>query len=335
MMNDSIANTLKRIEGYINRTPVFESSLLNEFLGQKIFFKLEPLQKVGAFKARGAINTLLKLKEEGALPKEVVTFSLGNHAQGVAWAAKTMGIKATILMDQNSSSLKQQATKSYGANLVITKDRNESEARVQEFIDKGAYFIHPYANPNVIAGQGTACYEALLDIKEEIDAIFVPCGGGGLSSGTFLAAKELSPKSKLIACEPVNANDAARSIKHGKIFRFSQSPDTIADGVKTLSIAEITFHYLKQFDAFLELTEEEIIYWTQWLTHLLKVNIEPSSAMAMAAAYKWLKGNKLKNQNILIIVSGGNISCEKHKEIWACDYLNYPPSLGNHTLNLS
>jgi threonine dehydratase len=326
-MEDSIAVVHKRIKDYIIRTPIFESSFLNELLGQKIFFKLESLQKVGAFKARGAINTLLKLKEQGILPREVVAFSSGNHAQGVAWAAKTMGVKATILMDQNSSSLKQQATKSYGANLVITKDRNESEARVQEFTDAGAYFIHPYANPNVIAGQGTACYEALLDIKDDIDAIFVPCGGGGLSSGTFLAAKELSSTSKLIACEPLNANDAAQSLRDGKIFRFPNSPSTIADGVKTLSIAEITFSYLKQFDNFLELTEDEIIYWTQWLIHLLKVNIEPSAALAMAGAFKWLKANKLKNQNILIIISAGNNSREKHKEIWAKDYLSFPPKL--------
>jgi threonine dehydratase len=174
-MEESISAVHKRIKDYIIRTPIFESSFLNELLGQKIFFKLESLQKVGAFKARGAINTLLKLKEQGVLPKEVVAFSSGNHAQGVAWAAKTMGIKATILMDQNSSSLKQQATKSYGANLIITKDRNESEARVQEFIDTGAYFIHPYANPNVIAGQGTACYEALIDIRDDIDAIVSMC----------------------------------------------------------------------------------------------------------------------------------------------------------------
>lgn len=326
-MDESIAIAQKRIKNYIHRTPVMSSELLNEFLGNKIFFKMEALQKIGAFKARGAINTLLRLKEEGQLPKHVVAFSSGNHAQGVAWAAKTLGIKATILMDEASSSLKKQATKSYGAELVITKDRNAAEAGVEEYVQKGAYLIKPYAHPYVIQGQGTACYEALTDMKEDPDAIFAPCGGGGFASGTFLAAKELNSKAKLFFTEPETANDACKSIRDGNIFRFDSSPDTICDGVRTLGIADITFNYLKQFDGFLELSEEEIIYWTQWLIHLLKVNIEPSCALAMAGVFKWLRETGLKDQKVLVMISGGNISSQKQKEIWQKDYLAFEPRL--------
>jgi threonine dehydratase len=326
-MEENIAIAQKRIRNYITRTPVMSSGILNEFLGNKIFFKMEALQKIGAFKARGAINTLLRLKEKGQLPDHVVTFSSGNHAQGVAWAAKTLGIKATILMDESSSSLKKQATKAYGAELIITKDRNAAEAGVEEYVQKGAYLIKPYAHPYVIQGQGTACYEALMDMQVDPDAIFTPCGGGGLASGTFLAAKELNSKAKLFFTEPETANDACKSVRDGNIFRFDSSPNTICDGVRTLGIADITFNYLKQFDGFFELSEEEIVYWTQWLIHLLKVNIEPSCALAMAGVFKWLRDNELKGQNILVIISGGNLSTEKQQEIWQKDYLAFEPRL--------
>ncbi len=322
----SIVEAESRIAPYIHRTPVLSSSLLNKFLNNKFYFKVESLQKIGAFKARGAMNALLVLKEQGALPREVVAVSSGNHAQGVALAASLLGVKATIVMPKTVSELKQQATKSYGANLILTESRQEADATAQEFVARGAHQIHGYADPMVIAGQGTACYEALQDIDDNIDAIFAPCGGGGLLSGTFLARNILSPDSKVIGCEPLSANDTAISRREGKIHSLNQSPNTIADGVTTLSIADITFQYLKQLDDFIEVQEEDIIYWTQWLIHLLKVNVEPSSALAMAGAHQWLSTNKLSDQNILIIISGGNIGPDKQKQIWEKNYLEILPS---------
>jgi threo-3-hydroxy-L-aspartate ammonia-lyase len=328
--NIIVKKAASRLAPYLHRTPILSSDLLNSFLGHKFFFKAEPLQKVGAFQARGALNVLLSLKEENKLPKKVVAFSSGNHAQGVAFAAKTLGIEATILMPKYASELKKQATKSYGANLVITEDRNEAESRVHEFIDRGYYFIHPYANPKVIEGQGSACYEALEDLETSPDLIIAPCGGGGLLSGTYLAAQELSPSLKVLGCEPITANDAARSLRDGKIYSFDHSPNTICDGVMTLHISDITFKYLKKLDDFIEVEEEKIIYWTQWLTHLLKINIEPSSALAMAAVVEHLRNNAYdKAQNILVILSGGNIAADKHKLIWEKDYLSQVPSLNN------
>lgn len=164
----NIPQASERIAPYIIRTTIMSSSWLNEKLGHNFFFKVEALQKVGAFKARGAMNCLLRLREQNQFPQKIVCFSSGNHAQGVAFAARTLGIEATVLMPKYASDLKKQATKNYGANLIITEDRQEAEARVEDFIKAGAYFIHPYANPFVIEGQGTACYEALEDLELEI-----------------------------------------------------------------------------------------------------------------------------------------------------------------------
>jgi threonine dehydratase len=318
----SISSASKRLIPFLHRTPILKSEFLNEKLGHNFFFKAEPLQKVGAFKARGALNCLLRLIENNQTPKKIVSFSSGNHAQGVAFAAKLLNLPATILMPEYASPLKQQACQSYGAEVVLTKDRQTAELEIDSYIQEGAYFIHPYANPFVIEGQGTACFEALQDLELSIDLVSAPCGGGGLLSGTYLAVQELSPKTRVIGSEPITANDAARSLRENRIIAFDHSPQTICDGVMTLKIADITFEYLKKLDDFLEIEEKEIIYWTQWLTHLLKLNIEPSSALAMAAVVKHLKENpNKKSQNILVILSGGNISQETHKRIWHEDYL--------------
>ncbi len=320
-----IAAAHARIAPYVHRTPLLQSHLLNKWLGHQVIFKAECLQKTGAFKARGALNALLALKEQEKLPEEVVAFSSGNHAQAVAMAAGILGIKATIFIPKEASSIKRQATKDYGALVVEVESRKEAEARVAELKDKGKYLIHPYDNNDIIAGQGTACYEALQDLEERPDAIFVPCGGGGLSSGTWLAAQLLLPSAQVFATEPLVANDAARSFKTGTIQKISATPPTIADGVRTLSVSERTFHYIKNLAGFFEIEEEEICYWNEWLMHLLKVNCEPTSALAMAGAYRWLQQQK-KNKKVLVILSGGNVAPETLKKVWAENYLTHLPT---------
>ncbi len=320
---DVVVKAHQRIASYIHRTPVLSSSLLNQYLGHEIFFKAEGFQKIGAFKVRGALNALLSLKEQNQLPKHVVAFSSGNHAQAVAFAAKTLGIKATILIPKESSIVKIQGTKSYGAEVIITETRTEAESRVADFENAGAKFIHPYDNDAIIAGQGTSCFEALQDGISP-DAIFASCGGGGWLSGTFLAAQLLAPMADVFAAEPALGNDATQSYKTGKIVRLSQTPATIADGARTLAISERTFYYLKQLKDFFEIEEEEMVYWTQWLMHLLKITIEPTSAMSMAAAYRWLKLQP-KPQKVLIMLSGGNIDAQTYSHIFATDYLRIVP----------
>ena len=321
-----ISITQARIAPYIHRTSLVTSTLLNNWLGHDIIFKPECFQKIGAFKARGAINKLLTLKEQNRLPNHVVAFSAGNHAQGVAWAAQQFGVKATIFLPEIASSIKKQATRSYGAEVIITKTRQEAEDRTAELAEKGAYLIPPYDDDDIITGQGTAAYEALEDLETKPDAIFAACGGGGLLSGSYLAKTLLSPESKLFGVEPICANDAASSYRERKIYRFEDSPPTIADGVRTLSVSPRTFHYLQQLDGFYEVDEEKIIYWTQWLSHLLKTSLEPTAALAMAGAHTWLKDQKQK-QHVLIILSGGNIAPDVQKQIWKKSYLEEIPKL--------
>lgn len=318
MNPDIIKSAHARIKNYIHKTPLLRSSALNQRVAGDIYFKFEGAQKVGAFKARGAINALLHLKEEGGLPKEVVTYSSGNHAQAVAWAAKTLGIKSTVIFSSAASPIKIQATRSYGAEIIITKERQEAEDLAHQK-SKDCFLLPPYDHDDVIAGQGTAALEA-WDAEKDFDAVFVPCGGGGLSSGTYLATRLFSNKAKVFAGEPMIANDAAESYRTGKIKRFASMPMTIADGTRTLSISERTFQYIKKLNGFYEIPEDEIIYWTQWLTHLLKINLEPTSALGMAAAFKWIEeGNK--NKKILVILSGGNVDPETHLKIWEKNYL--------------
>jgi len=318
-----IKDAHSRIKPFIKRTPIMSSNILNQWLGHEVFFKAETLQTTGAFKIRGALNTLLSLKEQGKLPKQVVAFSSGNHAQAVAYAATLLGVPATIFLPEFASKIKQQATARYGAKVINTKSRQEAEARTLELSREGAYAIHPYDNDLVIAGQGTASYEAFQDVAG-VNAIFTPCGGGGLTCGAYLTAQLLSPKTKVFGCEPLMANDATRSYQTGNIVKLADTPKTIADGVRTLAVSERTFYYLKKLNGFIEATEDEIVYWTQWLSHLLKITVEPTSALAMACGYKWLAEQNTK-QRVLVLLTGGNIDPETERLIWQNDWLQKVP----------
>ncbi|MBN9286855.1 MAG: serine/threonine dehydratase [Gammaproteobacteria bacterium 39-13] len=322
----SIKIAYNRIQAYVNTTPILQSSLLNEILSSHLYFKFEGAQKVGAFKARGAINTLLSLKEMNHLPKEIVAYSSGNHAQAVAWAAQKLGIKATIIVPKFASEVKIAATRGYGANIILTQERQEAEdLSLQKAKEKGCFLLPPYDHDDVIIGQGTSAFEAWQN-NIKYDAVFAPCGGGGLLSGTYLATRFFSDSAQVFAAEPSTANDASRSYHEGKICRFSTTPQTIADGARTLGVSERTFHYIKQLDGFYEITEDEIIYWSQWLMHLMKVTLEPTAALGMAAAYKWInEGNEGKS--ILIIISGANLDPKTYLQVWQNNYLNKLPTI--------
>lgn len=324
MNPDVVLHAYNRIEKYVHRTPLLKSHLLDELLCAHIYFKFEGAQKVGVFKARGALNALLSLQEKNQLPKEVVAYSSGNHAQAVAWAAQQLKIKAVIFIPAFASSLKIAATKSYGAEVILTQERQQAEDLAHEKA-KTAFLLPPYDHDDVIAGQGTAVLEAWMD-EGGFDGVFVPCGGGGLVSGSYLATRLFSSSAQVYGCEPEIADDASISYATGIIKRFEKTPMTIADGARTLGVSDRTFQYIQKLDGFYEISEEEIIYWTQWLTHILKINIEPTSALGMAAAYKWIKSGNY-NKKILIVLSGGNIDAETHCKIWAKSYLEDVPSV--------
>lgn len=335
---EAVSEAHKRIAPFLNRTPLVQSNILEEMLYEKnrvkhtIIFKAEMLQKVGAFKARGALNTLLEQKEKGTMPKEVVAYSSGNHAQGVAWACGMLGVSCQVFMPEFTSFIKQQATRSYGAKLTLTKTRAEAEELTAKAQEAGAFFIPPFDSDAEIAGQGTACLESLQDGANP-NAVFAPCGGGGLLCGTYLAAKGFNPGIKVFGVEPIQANDASISVKTGKIFRFPAAPETIADGVRTPAVSPRTFEYLKKIDGFYEIAERDIIYWTQWLNHLLKLTVEPTSALGMAAADKWLDA-QTQPQRVLVILSGGNIDKKTWEQIWQEDHLqNNPGTLRSKILN--
>ena len=305
---DDVVAAHNRIKDYIKNTPLISDKKLNEELGAEVFFKMDNQQRTGSFKARGAFNAVLAYREKhGKFPEKIVVQSSGNHAQAIAYVCKKFGIKALIYMIAKASPFKIEAARSLGAEVVLLEKRSEVNAKAEEKQKEGYFFIHPSADADVIAGQGTSAMEALQEIGE-VDAIFAPCGGGGLVSGSFLAAKKLSPQAKVFACEPANANDVALSLRDKKIFHFEDTPNTIADGARTLATSEICFHFLKQMEGVLEISEEEIIYWRQKLEKTLQQKIEPTSALAAAGAMQYLKNHKNSTkQKLLVIISGGNV----------------------------
>lgn len=316
----------KRIAPFINSTPILQSSLLNKWLGHQFFFKAEGFQKTGAFKLRGASNVLAWLKNNGKLPERVIANSSGNHAQAVALAAKLHHIRATIYMPKFASTIKIQATKSYGAEVILCDTRVEVDRTVEEeSLKPGIFWIPPYNHSKIIAGQGTAAAEALEELGE-VHLVCAPCGGGGLLSGTWVAANHLSPNAEVIGAEPFLGNDAARSLRAGSIQKLTKSPETIADGARTLAVGNLTFPHLQQINKMYEISEEKIIYWTQWLSHLLKIQVEPTSAMTMEAVKMHLLG-KEPGKKVLIILSGGNMDQTTQKQIWENSFLTKIPDL--------
>jgi threonine dehydratase len=306
---------IKRISPYVVKTPILSSTLLNKWLGHEIHFKAEGMQKTGAFKVRGASNVVGWLIENGNKPQKIVANSSGNHAQAVALAAQMHDIPATIYMPDFASKIKIQATKAYGAEVVLCRTRVEADRLVEKAAgEKGVYWIPPYNHRQIVAGQGTAAAEALVEIGN-VDLVCAPCGGGGLLSGTWVSTHHLCPSAEVIGAEPLAGNDAAQSLRAGYIKKLTKSPDTIADGARTLAVGEITFPHLQQLDNFYEVSEDRILYWTQWLTHLLKIQIEPTCAMSMEAVVQHLQKSK-KGKKVLIILSGANIDRDTHQKIW-------------------
>lgn len=320
-------NAYIRVKPYLHETPILRSETLDEMLGHNIYFKVESLQKTGAFKVRGSLNHLLQLKEQNRLPAKVVAYSTGNHGIGLAWVARQLGIHARIYLPENTSAVKQQAAKYYGAEVIYTATRAEAEERTKSDGENGFYYMHPSDNDMTIAGAGTLCYEALQQLSFKPNAIFASCGGGGLLSGAYLAKELLSPESLLFGTEPSVANDAYLSVQSGKIFRFENSPETIADGLRTLGVSERAFNYLQKLDGFYLGEEKDIYYWTAWLIHLLKCAVEPSAALNMIGVCEWLAKQK-DRRKVLVMISGGNIDPVLYREIWREDYLLTPPKLG-------
>jgi len=297
-----------RISPYIHWTPVLTSRQLNLIYGCELFFKCENFQKVGAFKSRGACNAVFSLRDE-EVTKGVATHSSGNHAQALARAAAIRGCKAYIVMPETSPKVKSDAVKGYGGEITFCKPTLEArESTLAEVINRtGATEIHPYNDYRIIAGQATAAME-LLQEAGELDVIIAPIGGGGLMSGTALATSYLSPRTQIIAAEPAGADDAYRSFTTGQLVP-SVNPKTICDGLLT-SLGTLTFPIIiNKVHRIITVSEESVIRAMMLTWERMKIIIEPSSAVPLAALME--NREEFAGKKIGIIISGGNVSLDK------------------------
>jgi len=305
---EAIRAAHRRIAPHIHRTPVVTSASLDEIAGAQLFFKCENLQKTGSFKIRGATNAIFSLTDEEAL-HGVVAPSSGNHAAAMALAARWRGIPAYIVMPSNSSAAKMRAVESYGGKITLCEPNMASrENTCAEVMRKtGAHLVHPYDDARVIAGQGTAALELLEEIGD-LDVVITPASGGGLLSGTAIAAKGMRPGIRLVGGEPRNADDAYRSLASGKIQAAAQS-ETMADGLRA-TLSPLTFSILQSMvDEISLVSEEEIVTAMLLLWERTKLVVEPSGAVAAAPALnRRIRG---EGKKIGIILSGGNLDLRK------------------------
>jgi threonine dehydratase len=303
----TIQEAHKRIAGYIHRTPIMKSSGLNEMTGCDLFFKCENFQKIGAFKARGAMNAALLLSPEDKA-KGIATHSSGNHAQAIARAAKILGIKSYIVMPDNAPEIKRQGVLGYEGEIFFCEPtQKEREETLKDVIEKtGAIEIHPFNNYAVIAGQATAAKEMIEDVGD-LDVIVTPVGGGGLLSGTSLTAKYFSIHTHVIGAEPQGADDAYRSMQSGKLEPAGIG--SVADGLLT-SLGEKTFNIIRhEVKEIITATDKEIVAAMRLVWERLKIIIEPSAAVPLAVVLK--AKEKFYGRRVGIIFSGGNVDLDR------------------------
>jgi len=299
-----LENAKERITPFVHKTPVLTSAFFNDLTGSKLFFKCENFQKIGAFKYRGATNAVLQLSD-AQKKKGVIAHSSGNHAQALALAAQTQGIKAHIVMPSNAPKVKSNAVAGYGAKITFCEPTLVArESTVASLINKFGYTeIHPFDNDHIIAGQATVAME-LLEEEPELDIIIAPVGGGGLLSGTALAAHYVGNTTKVFGAEPEEADDAKQAFDAGKLIP-QHSPNTIADGLLT-SLSPRTFRIIQEHvETIITVSEKEIIDAMKLVWERMKIIIEPSSAVPIAAVLN--SKSLFKNMRIGIIISGGNV----------------------------
>ena len=306
---EDIRESHRLIRPLIHRTPIMSSEAINQMAGADIHFKCENFQKIGAFKMRGAANAASRLTVE-ELSRGLATHSSGNHAQAVARAAQVKGVPAYIVMPENAPAVKVAATKGYGAEVIFCESTPEArEAKLEEVVQQtGAYFIHPFDDYNVVAGQATTALELLQDGPEHFDILMAPVGGGGLLSGTGLSAHYFAKNIKVIGAEPFEVDDAYRSFHSGEIQR-NETTNTIADGLRTPLSAK-TFGIIREHvSEILRVEEEAIVHAMRQVWERMKIIIEPSCAVPLAAVFSYPEA--FKNKTVGIVLTGGNVDLSK------------------------
>ena len=300
-----VAAAAERLAGHAHRTPAMTSHTVDERTGAEVFFKCENLQRMGAFKFRGAYNAMSRLSADER-ERGVVAYSSGNHAQAVALAGKLLGMHATIVMPADAPIVKIEATRGYGAEVVLYDRRETTREEVAEKIarERGLAMIPPFDHPHVIAGQGTAAKE-LIEDAGPLDYLFVPVSGGGLISGCAVAASHLAPDCKVIGVEPEAGDDATRSFKT-KSLQSCRNPDTIADGARTHSLGRLTFPLvLRYVSDMVTVSDAELVEAVLYLWERMKIIVEPTGALGAAGLFE--RGLPVAGKRVGVILSGGNV----------------------------
>lgn len=305
---DDMLAAQRRIEPYVNRTPVLTSSFLNALTGAELFFKCENFQKAGAFKVRGASNAVFGLSEEKA-PRGVATHSSGNHALSLSYAAGRRGIPCHVVMPRTAPQAKKDAVRGYGGQITECEPSTSSREAVFAEVEArtGADFVHPYNDPRVVAGQAT-CSRELMEQVEGLAAVIAPIGGGGMVSGTCLTLSHMAPDVEIFAAEPEQADDAYRSFKAGRIIA-DDAPNTVADGLK-VPLKDLTWHFVRNHvtDIFTA-TEQEIVDAMRLTWARMKIVIEPSCAVPLATILK--NRDRFAGKRVGVIITGGNVDLDK------------------------
>ncbi|MEV8633845.1 threo-3-hydroxy-L-aspartate ammonia-lyase [Streptosporangium sp. NPDC051023] len=312
---DDVLSAAARIASHAHRTPVLRSRLVNESVGADLVFKCENFQRMGAFKFRGAFNALSRFTPEQRRAG-VVAYSSGNHAQAIALAARLLDIPATIVMPHDAPAAKVAATKGYGGQVVVydryTEDREEIGRALAA--ERGLTLVPPYDHPDVIAGQGTAAMELFEEVGD-LDALFVPLGGGGLLSGTALAARALSPACRLYGVEPEAGDDGLRSLRKDAIVHID-TPETIADGAQTQHLGTHTFAVIRrEVDDIFTVTDAELVEGMRIFASIMKIVVEPTGCLGFAAVRKLAA--RLGGKRVGVIISGGNVDLSRFASLLA------------------
>ena len=314
---DDVAAAHERIRREARRTPVLTSTTIDALTGTQAFFKCENLQRMGAFKFRGAFNALSQLSAEDKR-RGVIAFSSGNHAQAVALAGRLLAVNTTIVMPANAPQVKLDATRGYGAEVVTyRKDQDRESLTAKVASERNLKIIPPFDHPHIVAGQGTAAKE-LFEDAGPLDFLLVPCGGGGLLSGSALAARGLAPKCRVVGVEPAAGDDATRSFRERKLIRI-EVPETIADGARTTSLGEVTFPIVRDYVSdMLTVSDDELLAAMFFLWERMKIVVEPTGALAACALLQ--KKLSAQGARVGVILSGGNVDLR-----WAAAKLQARP----------
>jgi threo-3-hydroxy-L-aspartate ammonia-lyase len=310
---DDVAAAARRLQGQAHRTPVLRSNTADRLLKAEVYFKCENLQRMGAFKFRGAFNSLSKFtpaqREAG-----VIAFSSGNHAQAIALSARLLGIPATILMPLDAPQAKVDATRGYGGEVILfdryTQDREALTGQLAQ--ERGMTLIPPFDHPDVLAGQGTAARELFEEVGP-LDALFVPLGGGGLLSGSALATRALAPDCKLYGVEPEAGNDGQQSFRKGEIVNIA-TPQTLADGAQTQHLGQFTFAIIRRdVDDIFTATDAQLVEAMRFFAERMKMVVEPTGCLGFAAACH--AGLPLEGKRVGVILSGGNVDLKRYAQL--------------------